>query len=171
MKTNRAVEYVLGIFLFALCTIGFMGVAAAEKVDVVFTKNARTMHAETKINPGGDAKREIVRYFYVDQINKSQGLDFVQERGHDRDDQIDGSGTHSGTAVNTLKSGDEVYQTFSGTHKTTTKPDGSWEVNYQGVSIISGGTGKYKNAKGKLNYKGRITPNSFHEEDTGQITY
>jgi hypothetical protein len=170
MNTNNALAYATTTLLAALCTVGLTGVAAAEKVDVMFTKNARAMHAEAKMTPGA-AKQEIVRYFYVDEINKSQGLDFVQERGHNRDDQVDGSGTHSGTAVNTLKSGDELYQTFSGTHKTTTKPDGSWEVNYQGVSTITGGTGKYKNAKGKLNYKGRITPESFHEEDVGQITY
>ena len=75
---------------------------------------------------------------------------------YDRDDQIDGTGTHSGVASDVLKSGDGIYQTFSGTHKTTTKADGSWEVNYQGVSIISGGTGPYKNAKGKLNYRGAL---------------
>lgn len=168
---NGAFRGMVKVALLAFCAGGLMGVAAAEKVDVKFTKNARAMHAEAKMNPGGAAGREIVRYFYVDQINKSQGLDLVEERGHDRDDQIEGSGTHSGSAVNTLKTGDEIYQVFNGTHKTTTKADGSWEVNYQGVSIINGGTGPYKNAKGKLNYKGRITQDSFHEENEGQVTY
>ena len=157
------------VMLFALCTAGYLGLAAAEKVDVKFTKNARVMHAETKAQ--GTGGREIVRYFYVDQVNMSQGLDFVEERGHDRDDQIEGTGTHSGTAVNVLKNGDEVYQIFSGSHKTTTKPDGAWEVNYQGVSTIIGGTGQYKNAKGKLNYKGRVTETSFREENEGEISY
>lgn len=51
-------------------------------------------------------------------------------------------------AADVLRYGDEIYQTFSGTYKTTTKPDGSWEVSYQGVSVINVGTGAYKNAKG-----------------------
>jgi hypothetical protein len=168
---NGILRHKVCFVLFAFCTGGLVSVASAEKIDVKFTKNARAMYAETKMNPDGAAGREIARYFYVDQINMSQGLDFVEERGHDRDDQIEGSGTHSGTAVDTLKDGDEIYQTFSGIHKTTTKANGSWEVNYHGVSIITGGTGPYKNAKGKLNYKGRITQDSFHEEDEGHISF
>lgn len=168
---NRTFRLIVSVVLFSFCTGGFVGVAAAENVKVKFTKNARVMHAEAKMNPGGAAGREISRYFYVDKINMSQGLDFVEERGHSGDDQIDGSGTHSGIALDTLKTGDEIYQTFSGTHKTTTKADGSWETNYQGVSIIDGGTGRYKNAKGTLNYKGRITQDSFYEEDEGEISY
>ena len=167
---NKTWRILFSVGLFAFFA-GSAGVASAEKVKVKFTKNARAMHAESKMNPGGAAGREIVRYFYVDQFNMSQGLEFVEERGHDRDDQIEGSGTHSGLATDTLKSGDEIYQIFTGTHKTTTKADGSWEVNYQGVSTIIGGTGPYKNAKGKLNYKGHITQDSFHEEDDGEINY
>lgn len=166
---NKPLKCIARAAFLAFCFGGLVGAAAAEKVDVKFTKNARAMHAETKA--AGAAGREIVRYFYVDQINMSQGLDFVEERGHDRDDQVEGTGTHSGVALDVLRNGDEIYQTFSGSHKTTTKADGSWEVTYQGVSIISSGTGPYKNAKGKLNYKGRITETSFHEENEGQISY
>jgi hypothetical protein len=168
---KKPLSSIASVVVFAFCVGGLVGGAAGESVDVKFTKNARAMHAEAKTNPGGAGTREIARFFYVDQINMSQGLNFVEERGADRDDQIDGSGTHSGVAVDILKKGDEIYQVYNGTHKTTTKSDGSWEVNYQGVSTIVGGTGAYKNAKGKLNYKGHITETSFREEDEGQISY
>ena len=84
-----------------------------------------------------------------------------------------GPRTPSPTGVSALitTSGDEVYQSFSGTHKTITKSDGAWEATYQGVSTIRGGTGKYKNAQGTLHYKGRITADSFFEEDEGVIRY
>ena len=161
----------------ALCVLALCGLAlaasadAAEKVKVKFTKNARQMHAESKINPGGGQGRELVSFFYVDQINTSQGLEFVEERGANTDDQVDGNGKHSGVASDVLKNGDQIYQIYAGTHKTTTKEGGAWEVNYQGVSTIIGGTGKYKSARGKLQYKGRVTPDSLSEEDDGEIEY
>ncbi len=166
---DKTMLRIANVLVLALFSGGLATVASAEKVKVHFTKNARAVHAETKA-PGA-AGREIARFFYVDQINMSQGLDFVEERGHDRDDQVEGTGTHSGVALDVLRNGDEIYQTFSGTHKMTTKADGSWELNYQGVSTIGGGTGPYKNAKGKLNYKGRVTQDSFFEENVGEISY
>jgi hypothetical protein len=159
------------LIFFAFCASGFIGTANAEKVKFHFTKNARQMHAETKTNLKSGEPRELSRYFYVDKIEKSEGLALVEERGIDTDDQTDGSGTHSGVAADILQSGEELYQKFSGTHKTTTKADGSWEANYEGESIIQGGTGKYKNARGKIRYKGRITSNSFFEEDVGEVEY
>ena len=51
MKTNRAVEHVFGMLIAALCTIGLTGVAAAEKVDVMFineAKNAFTRYNKEK---------------------------------------------------------------------------------------------------------------------------
>lgn len=161
----------LQLLLAALCVGGLISDAAADKVKINFTKNARQMHAEAKMNPKAGDPREISRYFYVDKINKSEGLPFVEERGIDTDDQIDGSGSHTGVAADILQTGEEIYQSFSGTHKTTTKADGSWEVIYEGDSIISGGTGKYKKARGKIHYKGRVTPDSFFEEDVGEIEY
>jgi hypothetical protein len=168
-KMNSILQRTVCVVLFAFSTAGYFGLAAAEKVNVKYTKNARVMYGEVKEQ--GSGGREIVRYFYVDQINKSEGFDFTEERGHNRDDSIEGNGTHTGPAVAVMKNGDEIYQNFSGSHKTTTKPDGAWEVNYQGVSTIVGGTGKYKNAKGKLNYTGRITETSLHEENVGEINY
>ena len=62
---------------FGFCSAGLLAGARAEKVDVKFTKNARATYAEAKTS--GAAGREIAQYFYVDKINMSQGLDFVEE--------------------------------------------------------------------------------------------
>lgn len=148
-----------------------MEARSAESVKVSFIKDARQMHAETKNSPGDAPSRELARYFYVDQIKSSKGLAFVLERGANTDDQIDGTGSHTGVSALITASGDEVYQSFAGTHKTTTKADGTWEATYQGLSTVRGGTGKYKNAQGVLRYKGRITADSFHEEDEGEIRF
>jgi hypothetical protein len=167
----RLTNIVIQSLAVAICATGLASNAAAEKIKFHFTKNARQMHAETKMNPKAGEPREFSRYMYVDKIDKSDGLEFVEERGIDTDDQVDGSGSHSGVAADILKTGEEIYQTFAGTHKTTTKADGSWESTYEGVSIFHGGTGKYKNARGKLHYKGRITADSFFEEDSGEVEY
>jgi hypothetical protein len=171
MKMAQVIRNVLKALVVAIFAVGVAGNAAAEKVKIHFTKNARQMHAEAKLNPKAGDARELSRYLYVDQIDKSEGIAFFEERGIDTDDQVEGSGSHSGIASDVAKNGEEIYQTFAGTHKTTTTADAKWEVNYEGDSILHGGTGKYKNARGKLHYKGRITPDSFFEEDVGEVEY
>lgn len=130
-----------------------------------FSKNKREMAMETKI-PAPDGKHELANYVYRDSDCKCPaGFDLLEERGLNRDLQIDGSGTHSGLAVQIFSNGDTLFQRYEGTHKTTPKADGSWEVNYEGVSQYEGGTGRFAKAKGKGRYKGHVTPDTFREDN------
>lgn len=69
-------------------------------------------------------------------------------------DDVFGTGTNFGTAVDTLASGESVFWQFRGTHKTDPKDGAS---SFEGVGTIVGGTGKYKNAKGREVYRGKAT--------------
>ena len=157
---------ILTVAFASLITVtGLAG--AAEKF--TYTKNARQALAETKINPGGAPGRELAQTMFVDTKITSTGWDLMEERVINQDDQIDGSGKHAGVAVDIMKNGDTVFQVYQGTHKTTMKEGGAWEVNYQGTMQFRGGTGKYKNATGKGAYKGKITPDSFIETGEGEL--
>ena len=68
-----------------------------------------------------------------------------------------------------MKNADSVFQVDEGTHKTTLKEGGAWELNYQGIMEFKGGTGKYKDAKGKGTYKGKVTADSFIETGEGEL--
>ena len=144
-------------------------VGAGEKQKITYTKNARQVFAETKINPGGASGRELAQMIYLDSMATGSGRDVLEERGINQDDQIDGSGKHKGVAVDIMKNGDTLFQVYAGTHKTTVKEGGAWEVNYHGTMEFKGGTGRYKNAKGKGTYKGKITADSFMETGDGEL--
>ena len=168
MKKLFARVSVLMVVFTSLVAVANVAVAG-EKQKITYTKNARQMFAETKINPGGAAGRELAQMMYVDSIATASGWNLLEERGINQDDQIEGSGKHKGVAVNIMKNGDTVFQVYTGTHKTTVKEGGAWEVNYQGTMQFNGGTGNYKNAKGKGTYKGRVTADSFIETGEGEI--
>ena len=168
MKKLLARVGVLMVVLTALFTVSNL-VGAGEKQKITYAKNARQMFAETKINPGGAPGRELAQMIYLDSMATASGWDVLEERGINQDDQIDGSGKHKGVAVDIMKNGDTLFQVYAGTHKTTVKEGGAWEVNYQGTMEFKGGTGRYKNAKGKGTYKGKITADSFMETGDGEL--
>ena len=168
MKKLLARVGVLMVVFTSLIAVTDLAVAG-EKQKITYTKNARQVFAETKINPGGAPGRELAQMIYLDSMVTASGWDPLEERGINQDDQIDGSGKHKGVAVDIMKNGDTLFQVYAGTHKTTLKEGGAWEVNYQGTMEFKGGTGRYKDAKGKGTYKGKITAESFMETGEGEL--
>jgi hypothetical protein len=160
--------------VIAAMAVGLTTVAeAGEKKKFHYTKTARQTVVETKMAAGGIPERELVQGVYIDSC-KSPDPDFegMKEHVYNQDENgAGGSGMHRGYSIDELKSGDQVFQRYEGTHKLVVKDGGAWEVNYQGKAEIIGGTGKYKNARGQLKYKGRITADGITEEDTGEIEY
>jgi hypothetical protein len=68
------------------------------------------------------------------------------------------------------KNGDESWGYFIGTSKVVTKGD-SWEVPFEGEKVFTGGTGKFANIKGKLKYKGAVTPAGGTFTWEGELDY
>ena len=159
---------VLTVVFASLITVANLA-GAGEKQKFTYTKNARQMFAETKVNPGGAPGRELAQMMYVDGKITATGWDLAEERGINQDDQVEGTGKHKGVAVDIMKNGDTVFQVYEGTQKTTVKEGGAWEVSYQGTMEFKGGTGKYKDAKGKGTYKGKVTADSFIETGEGEL--
>jgi hypothetical protein len=62
-------------------------------------------------------------------------------------DLVNGSGSIWGYAIRTLKSGDKLYFKYQGTVKRSGEGD-NWKATAQVSTEITGGTGKYANAKG-----------------------
>lgn len=162
----------MGVFMVVFISlISVTNLAGAgEKKKFTYVKNARQMFAETKIKPeNGPAGRELAQMMYVDTKVTGTGWEMMEERCINQDDQIDGSGKHAGVCVDIMKNGDTVFQVYKGTHKTTVKEGGAWEVNYQGTMEFRGGTGRYQDAKGKGSYKGKVTADSFMESGEGEL--
>jgi len=83
-------------------------------------------------------------------------------------DDVLGTGTNFGTAVDTLAGGESIFWQFRGTHKTDPKDGGS---SFEGMGTIVGGTGKYRNAKGREVYRGRASTAGCKTEGEAQWAY
>lgn len=147
------------------------GVANAESIKFNYTKTARQILSSHTSAVGDAAGHEIVQYVIRDTIGRSSGLELVDELMFEQDIAIAGTGTHRGFSVNGLRSGEKLYQRWEGNHQTTVKEGGDWEMTYSGKSQIIGGTGKYQNAKGWCNYKGRMTAASLAEDNDCSMEY
>jgi hypothetical protein len=174
MKIRTGWSAFSGMFVLVALSVA-LGVAAhaADKKKIEWSKTARQTLVETKMSAEGMPGRELVQGIYLD-THKSPDPEFdgSEARVYNQDENgADGNGLHKGLEVNYFKSGDRLFQRYEGIHKIVTRNDGSWEVTYHGKSQIVGGTGKFRNARGHVNYKGRITPDKFFEENTGEVVY
>jgi hypothetical protein len=163
-------ERVSVIFLAALL-LGGADSLAAEKKKLTWYHTGRTTISEAKMKP--DMGNELVQGVYSDPIkSESADFDMIEARPHNQDENFsDGRGRHRGTEVNYFKNGDTTVNNYEGTHRLTTKPDGYWEVNYEGRFTFVGGTGRFQNIKGGGVYKGKITPEGLHETDNAEISW
>ena len=85
-------------------------------------------------------------------------------------DLVKGSGPVSGYSVRTLKSGDKIFSKFQGTVKRSGEGD-NWKSSGQFSSEITGGTGKYANAKGSGTATSEIGPSGGTVNATFTIEY
>lgn len=152
--------------VFVLLLTATLWAQAAEFTNIPYTKTRNGTLSETKIYPGDLPGHELVQAVHSDTLRSSYA-DFnnVEERVFNQEESVGGNGTHRGMAVDYLKSGDQVFMTFDGSHRTTVKDGGAWEVTYSGKFDVVGGTGKYKNAKGKGTYRGKVTPEGGMQEE------
>jgi hypothetical protein len=172
MRTRSSRLEVAAITLVLLAVSGGLQALAAEEQEVAYTKHARQTLSETKADPGLSGTGELAQQIFLDSsIEAPVDFPVVETRVYNQDNTVAGNGTHKGYEVLVFKNGDKAYLKFEGTHKVTTKEGEDWEVNYEGTQSFIGGTGTYEDIKGPGTYKGRITPDSFQEEDKWTVTY
>jgi hypothetical protein len=163
---------VIAAMTFVLLAIGEGLSARAAEIEVAYTKHARQTLSETKADPGYPGTGELAQQIFLDtDIDAPADFFVIESRSYNQDNTIAGNGTHRGYEVLIFKNGDRAYSKFEGSHKVTTKEGGAFEVNYEGTQSFIGGTGTYKDIKGPGTYKGRITPDSFQEENKWSVTY
>jgi hypothetical protein len=115
---------------------------------------------------------EYVQGVYSFPIKSSNPeWDGINEIGYGQVDQIAGTGRHWGIGQFFLKSGDQVWYRYQGTHKTVTKDSGVWETTFEGSADFVGGTGKYKNVNGNVTYQGKDTAEGTMEELHAEMEY
>jgi hypothetical protein len=157
----------LGTMMFAVVMAALSTATYAEKGKFTYTKElgSRQTLTSQKVYPGDVAGHEMEQAIQADKYTTTD-REYQGATGliSDHSDSVNGTGIHRGTAIDTLKNGDKVFWKYSGQHKTTMKADGAWETTGEGMADITGGTGKYKNAKGKSPYRFKASPEGYFEE-------
>jgi hypothetical protein len=170
-KWSSRVEVAAVALSFLIVAAGFAA-QAAEAKDVTYTKRTRQTVSETKANPGHPATGELAQQVFLDTAIETPADFPVSEIWvYNQDNTVAGSGVHRGYEVHIFKNGDMAYTKYEGTHQVITKDGGAWEVTYQGTQSYVGGTGRYKDIRGPGTYKGRITPDSFQEQNKWNASY
>jgi hypothetical protein len=139
----------------------------AEKSKFKYTKplGSRQTLSTNTIQPGDRPGHDFTQSVLLDKYETTD-TEYKGAIGHvfNQEESIAGTGTHRGTTVDVLKNGDKVFWKYEGTHHTTVKDGGAWETTCSGKGEITGGTGKYKNAKGVSPYRCKVSPDGYYEE-------
>ncbi len=143
-----------------------------KKKKVKYTKKVKRQISTENVYPGDVPKHtltQIVRIASATSPDPDFGSSENWEYYHV--DSVAGNGTHRGYTVCIYKNGDKTFVKWEGTHKTTVKEGGVWEVSYEGKYQFTGGTGKFKNIEGEGVYKGTRTAKGVAEEGEAEVEY
>ena len=154
-------------FVFGIVMIDSAG--AGEKRKVSFTKTLVREVSKNDIIPGDNPKHKMTQWVRISSVKYSDPeFGSSEDWGYGQVDSYAGTGTHRGYTVSIYENGDQTFQKWEGTHKTTIIESGGWESKYEGTYQFLGGTGKFENIKGEGIYRGKITPKDRTEE--GEFT-
>ena len=146
--------------------------AKADKKQISGTDMWDSVISETVSYPG-DAPNHVIsqrvrRYTTTSadpDLDGTEGLLYMQT------DSMAGTGSHRGYAVRTYKDGDKSFASVEGTHQIISTDGGAWELNSEGTWTVTGGTGKFENAKGSGTYTGKATPKGGSTDWEGELEY
>jgi hypothetical protein len=153
-----------------LTSVGLVANAAEKKQQSYVKSNYRTAYKTA--TPIGDVpNHEIAQEVSIADIKYSDpSFKTRDEWAYAHTDSVDGNGTQTGYYIDTHEDGSRTYGTFKGAISSRSKPDGSWEVSWEGTYWYVGGSGKYTNVKGQGTYKGGASSSNPGGWETGQET-
>ena len=126
---------ILPALAFVVVSLSFSA-QAAEKKKIMGTNKLGPVISQTVVplGPGDDPKHQLIVLLIRRDTTTSSDPDFNETEviHYEQDDQVAGTGTHTGYYVRLHKNGDIDYGTYEGTDKTTFKEDGSWETTTWG---------------------------------------
>lgn len=177
MKTFTT-AFSLKVLMAVAAVLFILGIAmidspqAGEKKKVTYTKTSARDISRNDLSPGDNPKHKMTQRVRIDIIKYSDP-DFGSSEDwvYGQSDSYAGTGTHRGYTISNYENGDQTYQKWEGTHKTTIKENGGWESKYEGTYQFFGGTGKFENIKGNGVYRGTVTPKGLTEEGEATVEY
>jgi hypothetical protein len=127
--------------------------AAAERKSITYYNQTGPVVSRTSASPGDRPDHELVQATRQD-MTTSPDADWndVPVLNFGQSDLVAGSGTVSGYAVRTHKNGDKTFYTYQGRIRAVAEGDARYTVG-EGTVELTGGTGKFANARGSGTWK------------------
>lgn len=147
--------------------VTFCGSAYAAKVKVKYhTTDAGLTLSKTTMVVDDVPGHELTQQMTIRNYNVSvPDYDVKETWVYEQSDTVAGTGVDRGPNIDVMKNGDRAFYLCEPALKTVTKDDKSWETTWTGKCRVSGGTGKLKNVKGTITFKGKATPDAPFVED------
>ena len=136
------------VLLIASFVIALASASAwAEKKSITYTTKPGTVVSRT-VNAGPHPNHELVQQVRIDPTTSSdEDWNGSTVTTAAQQDLISGSGKVAGYAVRKHKNGDQTYYKYRGEVIATGEPS-SRQITGGGTIEVTGGTGKFSNAKG-----------------------
>jgi hypothetical protein len=160
--------------LVAFVAASFFFSAHAAKVKFKYrTTDAGQVNSKTTMTLEDVPGHELSQVLTVRNYNVSTpDYDVKETWVYEQLDTVAGTGSDRGPNIDVLKNGDKAFYFCEPAIKTITKEDKSWETTWEGKCRFTGGTGKLKNIKGSITFKGKATPEqAFSEEGEYDVEY
>jgi hypothetical protein len=156
-KIHSAAGTICGVSAFTLSAAFFLAPASAQercKVDEMVSAQ-NTKYTEQHVMDVGDVPGHQIRIFelrraYPDDKANCEGLKRTESLSHAATDYLNANGTLHGYSVTTYDNGDKMFSVVDGIAQNVVNADGSKKGTYTGVDRVTGGTGKYLNARGLI---------------------
>jgi hypothetical protein len=151
----------IGILVVFVATSLNSSTPAVEKKKITMTLKSQQILSMTTLNPSDVPKHELGQWV-AKHVRTSSDPDWnIQALVYSQWDNVGGNGSHGGYAIYYHPNGDESYVKFEGKAS---------EGTFEGKGTFTGGTGKFKNIKGTISYKGKLVP-EFSESFEAEVEY
>jgi hypothetical protein len=103
----------------------------------------------------GDSPNHQVRIYEIRRRHTNAPLTFrdvkvTESWSRGTSDYADYSGQTTGYSIYNLENGDRILARYTGTVQSVSRPDGTREYVYHGVTTFTGGTGAFRNIRGYM---------------------
>ena len=171
---KRRISRMSTVGFVVMCVVASVGLSAqaAEKKKLEGSFKSKRIISSTTVYLSDVPRHELAQGVRIDTaLSPDPDFNEIEVLNYGQSDQVAGSGAHKGYRIMLHKNGEESYLKFEGTHKTSVKEGGAWEVSFEGTYEHTGGTGKFKNIKGSGTYTGKTTAAGVTGEYKGEVEY
>ena len=121
--------------------------------------------------PGHQVRINEIHYTFPADPPVFENVKVVEQWNRGYSDYVDINGRHWGYVVFILENGDKIFARNEGSSQTIVNADGTKKSTATGVTLLTGGTGKFGGVQGLLRYVTNFDPKAGLNEGRTEGVY